>query len=98
MSTPISPTAAANVPIGDATENAAAEAVEHTPDAVKIEPPKSEETPDPTDGSAGMDEIRNALAAAGERIAQLEEAVTSLQKPDEVPAKKKPWTQRGRKS
>ena len=45
-----------------------------------------------------MDEIRNALAAAGERIAQLEEAVTSLQKPDEVPAKKKPWTQRGRKS
>lgn len=98
MSTPIPATEVANVPVGDAASNAAEEAEEHTPEAVKVDPPEPSELPDPTDGDGGLDEIRNALAAAGDRIAQLEDAVTNLQKPDEVPVKKKPWTQRGRKS
>lgn len=98
MSTPIPATEVADVPVGTATNNAAEAAEEHTPEAVKIDPPAPSETPDPTDGGEATDNVSDMLSAMGDRIAQLENAVTSLQKPDEVPVKKKPWTQRGRKS
>lgn len=88
----------ANVPVGDAANNVAQEAEDHTPEAVKVEPPKTEEIPEPTNADDGLSGIREALESAGNRIAALEDNVKALQKPDDVPVRKRPWTQRGRKS
>lgn len=99
MSTPIpapSPAAAADIPVTEATTNAAAAADEHTP-----ETPAPDTVTDPVPDSEDVDEtlesVSKALAAAADRIAVLEDTVKSLQAPDDVPVRKRPWTQKGNK-
>ena len=88
--------AATGVPVTEAQQKAGEAVEDKTPDALVPEPPPSNDpVPDPTDGGEALDEAQGIISALASRVGVLEDTVKDLQKPDEPPIKRKPWTQRG---
>lgn len=88
--------AATGVPVSEAEAKAGEALEDKTPDAITPDPvPSDDPVPDPTDGGEALEDSTALLAAMATRIGVLENTVKDLQKPDEPPVKRKPWTQRG---